>query len=109
VAWARTIAQVSVSVITLEEIHFGLAWKRNPAIRAWFAAFVREHCVVHPVTVEIATTAGLLRGTLASRGMRRTQADMLIAATAQVERLTLATRSVRDFSGCGISLHDPFA
>ena len=109
VAWARTVARVSVSVITLEEIHFGLAWKANARIRAWFVAFVNEHCKVHPVTAEIATAAGLLRGALAARGVRRTQADMLIAATAQVERLTLAARHTRDFSGCGIARHDPFA
>lgn len=109
VAWARTVARVSVSVITLEEIHFGLAWKPSLRVRAWFTAFVRERCEVHPVTQEIAGVAGLLRGTLAARGHRRTQADMLIAATAQVERLTLATRNVRDFSGCGIALYDPFA
>ena len=109
VAWARTVARVSVSVITVEEIHFGLAWKPNPRVRAWFAAFVSEYCEVHPVTAEIAAVAGLLRGTLAARGLRRTQADMFIAATAQVRRLTLVTRNVRDFSGCGIEIHDPFA
>src|SRR5262245_4353083 len=108
VTWARAVARVSVSVITLEEIHFGLAWTPNPRVRAWFAAFVSEHCEVHPVTAEIAVVAGLLRGTLAARGLRRTQADMLIAATAQVGRLTLATRNVRDFSGCGIAVHNPF-
>jgi len=33
---------------------------------------------------------------------------MLIAATAQVHKLTLATRNVRDFEDCNISLLNPF-
>lgn len=33
---------------------------------------------------------------------------MLIAATAQVHQLTLATRNVRDFQGCGLVLLNPF-
>jgi predicted nucleic acid-binding protein len=77
-------------------------------VQAWFDTFVQEHCVIHAVTAEIAAVAGRLRGALAVRGMSRTQADMLIAATAQVDRLTLVTRNVRDFGGCGIPLLDPF-
>ena len=35
-------------------------------------------------------------------------ADMLIAATAQIHALTLVTRNVRDFDGCGIAVLNPF-
>jgi predicted nucleic acid-binding protein len=108
-AWARTVATISLSVITLEEIEFGLAWKPNTRVQTWFETFVRQHCVIHAVSAEIAGVAGRLRGNLAVGGVARTQADMLIAATAQVERLTLVTRNVRDFAGCGIPLLDPFA
>jgi predicted nucleic acid-binding protein len=34
---------------------------------------------------------------------------MLIAATAQVHQLTLATRNTKDFEGCGIGLLNPFS
>jgi predicted nucleic acid-binding protein len=108
VAWAQTVVKISLSVITLEEIQFGLAWKPNPRVQAWFDAFVAEHCELEAVTAEIAVTAGGLRGRLAARGASRSQADMLIAATAEVGHLTLVTRNVRDFAGCGISLLDPF-
>ncbi len=33
---------------------------------------------------------------------------MLIAATAQIHALTIVTRNVRDFDGCGIGLLNPF-
>lgn len=107
-AWAQTINKISLSVITVEEIQFGLAWKPNPRLQAWFDAFLQDHCELHPITTPIAAAAGRLRGTLAARGAPRTQADMLIAATAQLERLTLVTRNVRDFARCGIALLDPF-
>ncbi len=33
---------------------------------------------------------------------------MIIAATAQIHKLTLVTRNTRDFEGCGIPLMKPF-
>ncbi len=53
--------------------------------------------------------AGELRGRLRSRGLARSQADMLIAATAQLHGLTLVTRNVRAFEGTAIGLVNPFA
>ncbi|HBL30069.1 MAG TPA: VapC toxin family PIN domain ribonuclease, partial [Acidobacteria bacterium] len=51
---------------------------------------------------------GELRGRLQARGVTRESADTLIAATAEVHQLTLVTRNVRHFEGCGISLLNPF-
>lgn len=108
--WASEAAlPIRISVITLEEIHFGLAWRPNSRVASWFARFLAEDCTVLPVTEEISRRAGQLRGRFRADGMQRTQADMLIAATAQAHQLSLVTRNVRDFEGCGIPLLDPFA
>lgn len=107
--WAAALPlPVSISVVTLEEIHFGLAWRPNLQIQTWFERFVAGGCHVLPVTEAIARRAGPLRGRLRAEGRQRTQADMLIAATAQAHQLAIATRNVRDFEGCGIPLVNPF-
>ena len=107
--WASgVLLPLSISVVSLEEVSYGLAWRPNPEIRAWFETFLAESCDVLPVTATIARRAGELRGTFRGDGRQRTQADMLIAATAQVHQLLLVTRNERDFDGCGISIVNPF-
>ena len=108
-AWADSVSSVIISAVTVEEIFFGLAWKPNQRIQAWIEQFFAEDCGICPVTIEIARCAGVLRGRFAARGRQRTQADMLIAATAQVNQLTLVTRNIRDFEDCGVALLDPFS
>ena len=106
--WAETVRTIYLSVISIEEIYFGLAWKPNPRIRTWFDAFLEHHCTVLSVTAEIAKQGGTIRGQLQKTGQTRSQADILLAATAQLHQLTLVTRNTRDFEGCAISLLNPF-
>jgi predicted nucleic acid-binding protein len=107
-AWAATVVSINLSVITVEEIFYGLAWKPHPRIRAWFETFLDTHCTLLPVTIRIAKHSGQLRGELQARGKARTQADMLIAATAHLHQLTLVTRNVSDFEDCAVPLLNPF-
>jgi len=108
-AWASQVKVVALSAIVVEELAFGLAWRPNPRVRAWFDDFIAAHCQVLPVTDAVARRAGTLRGSLRTAGQTRTQADMLIAATAVEYGLTLVTRRTRDFEGCGVALLCPFS
>lgn len=62
-----------------------------------------------PITADIARRAGEMRRDFLKQGITRQPADMLIAATAQIHGLTLVTRNIRDFEGCGIGLLNPFS
>ena len=106
--WAKQVKLVGISAIVVDEIAFGLSWKPNPRIQAWFDDFIMQHCQVLPVTESVARRSGQLRGRLRAQGRVRTQADMLLAATAAEYGLTLVTRNTRDFEGCGIALLNPF-
>jgi predicted nucleic acid-binding protein len=106
--WSATVSSIALSVISLEEILYGLTAKPNPRIQTWFQGFLVDYCTVFPITAEIAQCASTLRGRLRTQGKPRTQADMLIAATVQVHKLTLVTRNTRDFEDCQISVLNPF-
>lgn len=108
-AWASRQSSISLSVVTVEELYYGLAWKPNQRVSDWLEGFLSSRCEVLPVTVEVAKRCGTLRGLLTARGIRRTQADLLIAATAEVHQLTLVTRNVGDFQECAIALLNPFS
>ncbi|MEQ9371478.1 MAG: type II toxin-antitoxin system VapC family toxin [Coleofasciculus chthonoplastes F3-SA18-01] len=106
--WSTEISSIVLSVITIEEITYGLTSKPNVRIQNWFNQFLNTYCQIMPITDEIAQRCGELRGQLRTQGKPRSQADMLIAATAQVHQLTLVTRNIRDFEDCGILILNPF-
>lgn len=106
-AWAELQPELALSVITLEELRFGIARHGGAGLERAYDQLVAR-CTVYAVDESIARRAGDLRARLTSRGQVRHQADMLIAATAYERSCVLATRNVRDFSGCGIRLVNPF-
>ncbi len=106
-AWFGGLADAAVSVITVEEIGFGLVLRPNVRMEKAFDGFLRA-CVVWPVTEGIARRSATIRALLRAMGHVRHQADMLIAATAAEHGVVLATRNVRDFEGCGVRVVNPF-
>jgi toxin FitB len=109
IAWSGTVTSINLSVITIEEIYYGLTAKPNARIQNWFENFLTTHGQILPVTSEIAKCSGELRGFLRTQGKPRTQADIFIAATAKIHSLPLVTRNIKDFEGCGVSTLNPFS
>lgn len=107
--WLRQQDMLFVSAITVDEIYYGLAYKDARRQKEWFDSFLRLRCEVLPITGAIAIRSGSLRGQFRRNGISRTQADLLIAATAYESQLTLATRNVSDFADCEIRICNPFS
>jgi toxin FitB len=110
--WLTQHEEVAISVVSIEELAYGVARAPHPRRRklaAWFEAMIESAERVLDVTSAVARAAGELRAARDSVGRPVAQADMLICATALVHGLTLATRNVNDFDGCGVVVVDPFA
>lgn len=111
VDWVSAQPALAISVVSIEEMSFGIArtkGARRTNLEAWLAMLLDSKVELLDVTVPIARAAGELRARHVGRGRNVPQADMLIAATALVHGLAIATRNVRDFVDCGVTLLDPF-
>jgi predicted nucleic acid-binding protein len=106
--WLQTVQLLAISVVTLEEAHFGLAWQPNTRKLTLLNGVVERLHAVYPITPSIAQRGGALRGQFQAQGITRSTPDMLIAATAIEYQLVLATRNLRDFMGCGVQVVNPF-
>ena len=107
-AWLLRQERIALSVITVEELHFDLRLKNLPKKREWLDRFVAACTQVLSIDTAIAMRAGQMRAEQALRGQTRTQADLLIAATAVTHNCVLATRNTRDFEGTNVPLFNPF-
>jgi predicted nucleic acid-binding protein len=100
-----------LSVISLNEIRFGIRTVevKDPAfgqdLHRWYQSIVEEERFyrILPVDRAIAEIAALYRA-----DHETPYYDSLIAATAKVHGLTLATRNTADFQATGISLVNPW-
>lgn len=112
VAWAERQNGIAMSVISLEEIQFGIArvaGARRARLAAWLAALLEANVELLDITPPIARHGGELRARRVASGFNLHQADALIAATGVIHGLSVATRNTRNFVGCGVDLLDPFA
>jgi predicted nucleic acid-binding protein len=108
-AWSAIHGSFAFSVVSLEEVLFGLSMRPSARMSRQFDFLISTFATVLPISDAIARRCSELRAGQARRGHVRTQADMLIAATAYEHGAVLVTRNVRDFAGTGVRVHNPFA
>ena len=90
--------RLHLSVVTVAELKAWLYRPRTPVrFREAFEDFTPQ-CVILPVDEEVAETYGRLAAQLLERGLAAPTPDLLIAATALVHDLTLATGNERHFA-----------
>ena len=111
--WLRqNEAELVVDPIILGEIRFGIhllpSGKRRRRLETWFKNGVaRITCL--PWGAETGLRWAQLLADLRSAGKAMPIKDSLIAATALVHGLTVATRNQADFRVANVKLLDPFA
>jgi toxin FitB len=106
-------SRLLVSTILFHELSYGLetAQSEQKLRLASFIAAMKNRFGPRaiPVTIEIAKTAGQLRGFEKNAGRILTVSDSLIAATAIVKGASLVTRNVKDFKNLGLEIVNPFS
>jgi toxin FitB len=102
---------IAVDPIILGELRFGMLLlprgKRRARLERWFDAGVRR-LVCLPWEAETGLRWAELLATLRASGRAMPIKDSLIAATALVHDLIVATHNRADFGNAGIKIVDPF-
>ena len=113
VAWLRqNESDLVVDPIILGEIRFGIhllpSGKRRRRLETWFKNGVAKITCL-PWGADTGLRWAKLLADLRSAGKAMQIKDSLIAATALLHGLTIATRNQADFRVAGVKLLDPFA
>jgi len=107
--WVRQSA-VFVSVISLVEIGYGIrrmpAGKRRASFENWFQMTLVP--MVRPGLVDVDEEIALRCAELIAEKPNTEVSDALIAATASVHDLVVATRNVRHFAFAGLNVVNPW-
>lgn len=112
VAWLQSIddAQLYLSAVTLGEIQAGIELTREQdprkaeEIETWLELVAGAYNVLPMDATTFRAWARLMH-----RKSDTLYEDAMIAATAKVHGLTVATRNVNDFNALGLDVFNPFA
>ena len=109
---SRNEREIAVDPIILGELRFGILLlprgKRRARLERWFTSGIqRIHCI--PWESDSGLRWARLLADLRASGRSMPIKDSMIAATALVHRLTVATRNRSDFEKAGVGVVDPFS
>lgn len=115
VAWMAQLPDEAchLSAISVGELARGAArlppGARRKRFERWIDELVSQYGArVIPLDASIARRWGRLSGELSRKGIATSMADGLIAASALVHGLKLATRNVEDFRPFGVEIVNPW-
>lgn len=116
VRWIDSVDErrLFLSVLTLGELEKGITKlytsQRKDDLRAWLEHDLVERFEGRILQVDFAVSAawGKLQGEAERVGAKLPVIDSLLAATAEIHQLTIATRNVADFERCRATIHNPW-
>jgi predicted nucleic acid-binding protein len=104
-------ADIVIDAVVLGEIWDGIValsdGRKKRDLEGWFSR-LRKSVVCLPWTDDTAVVWGDLKQDVRRRGFTVSIKDMMIASTAKLHGLTVATRNQDDFKRCGVPVVNPF-
>ena len=116
VRWIDSVDErrLFLSVLTLGELEKGItklqASQRKDDLREWLQhdLTARFEGRILPVDFAVAVAWGTLQSEAERSGKKLPVIDSLLAATAEIHQLTIATRNVADFERCSDAIFNPW-
>lgn len=116
IRWVDSVDELNLflSVLTLGELEKGIAKlpesSRKSDLQGWLEHDLIERFAerIIPVDAAVAAAWGKMQGEAERAGTKLPVIDSLLAATAEIHRLTLATRNVVDFGRCNAAIFNPW-
>jgi predicted nucleic acid-binding protein len=115
-AWiaSQSSELTAISIVTQAELWAGVLStaddRRRRQLMEWFdqtiIGWLGNRTL--PLTMHILTDWIQIGDALAGKGMTRGPADLLIASTARAHDLIIVSHNVRDFTGTGTTVYDPW-